>query len=134
MTADLIVLNACIHTMDPARPREIVPSGKIPTASPAARASIAACIACVSPTPRSIGIWPMPRRIGASGLIFQSSALARARICRRRTAATPTITGSQWLSWLPMISSGPLSGTLSRPSTRSRPHQATGRLIAIAAR
>ena len=55
----------------------------------------------------------------------------RADLAARR-AAIPTISGSQWLSWLPTTSNGPLSGSESSPSTRSLPHQATGRLSAIA--
>ena len=76
----------------------------------------------------------MPLRIGASPRTFQRSDLASARIWRRLTAAIPTMIGSQWLSWLPRTSSGPLSGSASRPSTCSRPHSATGRLRAIATR
>src|SRR5262249_4599292 len=62
----------------------------------------------------------------------QSVDLARARIWRRPLAATPTISGSQWLSWLPTTRSGPLSGIESRPSTRSLPHRATGAFKAMA--
>ena len=47
-----------------------------------------------SPLPRSMGIWPMPSRIGTSGP-FHSVDLASARICRRRREATPMATGSQ---------------------------------------
>ncbi len=100
--------------------------------TPARSASIARASACLSPLPRSIGIWPMPLRIGASPRTFQRSDFARARIWRRLRAAIPTMIGSQWESWLPRISSGPLSGIASRPSTCSRPQAATGRLMVIA--
>ena len=74
----------------------------------------------------------MPLRIGARPRTFQRSDLARARIWRRLRAAIPTMIGSQWLSWLPRISSGPLSGTASSPSTFSPPQAATGRFSVIA--
>ena len=100
--------------------------------APARSVSIAFASAPASPAPRSIGIWPIPLRIGPSPRTSQSVDLASARICRRRRAATPTITGSQWLSWLPTTSSGPLSGSDSSPSTSSLPQRATGRLRAMA--
>ena len=104
------------------RPSERVPSGKTPMQAPARSASIALSSAPVSPLPRSIGIWPMPLRIGASGLMSHSVDFASARIWRCPRAATPIATGSIWLSWLPAISTGPERGSASRPSTSIRPH------------
>ncbi len=100
--------------------------------APARSSSIARARAWASPAPRSIGICPMPSRTGPSPFTSHSVDFASALIWRRRIAATPTITGSQWLSWLPTTSSGPDSGKTSSPSTCSRPHTAAGRVTAIA--
>src|SRR3954468_21619156 len=74
----------------------------------------------------------MPLRIGERPRTSQSSALARALIWRRRIAEMPTITGSQWLSWLPTTNAGPLSGSISSPPARRRRQSATGLQTAIA--
>ncbi len=92
-------------------PRERVPSGKTPMQEPRRSSSIARARAPASPASRSIGIWPMPLRTGARPRTFQRSDLARALIWRRRIAEIPTMIGSQWLSWLPTTSTGPLSGS-----------------------
>ncbi len=97
------------------RPLERVPSGKTPTQEPSRSAATALASACASPAPRTIGIWPMPSRTGARPLTSQSVDLASARIIRRLRAENPIITGSQWLSWLPTRSSGPLAGSVSTP-------------------
>lgn len=61
------------------RPSERVPSGKTPIHAPARSSSTARSMACESPLPRSIGICPMPLRIGASGLTFHREDFASAR-------------------------------------------------------
>ncbi len=81
-----------------------------------------------------IGICPIPSSTLFRPLTSQRVDLASARIIRRLRAATPIITGSQWLSWLPIRSSGPLSGNVSTPLTSRRPHAATGRFTAITMR
>ena len=57
------------------RPSERVPSGKTPMQAPSRSASIARSSAPRSPLPRSIGIWPMPSRIGPSPRTSQRLAL-----------------------------------------------------------
>ncbi len=76
----------------------------------------------------------MPFRTGPRSGFFHSSDFARARIWRRLTPAMPMITGSIWESWFPMMRSGPERGIASVPLTFIRPHQASGRQIAIASR
>ena len=91
---------------------------------PRSSCSIAADSAAVSPRPRSMGIWPMPSRTRATIGFFQSEALASARIWRRG-AATPTTSGSHWLSWFANSTTGSGPDSRSAPLTRSRPHHRT---------
>ena len=76
----------------------------------------------------------MPFRTRASNGLSQRLDFASARIWRRRIAAMPITTGSLWESWLPISRVGPLRGKNSSPSTFIRPHHASGRQTAIAAR
>ena len=117
------------------RPSERVPSGKTPMQAPSRSASIARSSAPRSPVPRSIGIWPMPSRIGPSPRTSQSDDFASARTWRWWRAATPTATGSMLESWFPATRTGPDRGSASSPSTSIRPHHAAnGAQAAIATR
>src|SRR5882757_4892554 len=107
------------------RPRDTVPSGNTPTQAPAFSRSIAAASAWVSPRPRSIGIWPMWSSTQPSARTFHRDDLASARSSRRGSAATPSTTGSQALSWFASKTVDPDVGMASAPITSRRPHHRT---------
>ena len=75
--------------------------------------------------PRVMRNWPMPSSTQASGRKCHNVDLARARTFLRCRAATPTTTGSQKLSWLPIRIVGRDVGTRSAPTTSSRPQRCT---------